>query len=142
MQIATVKFGTIDVPEDRIISMPVGMLGFPESKRYVIIEREKTAPFLWYQSVDDPGLAFIIVSPFLFVPDYTVNLQPALESFSWRQEGNRLELYVVVNIVRSSPLRMTANLAGPVVINNQTREAVQMVLYDGDYPYDYPILSE
>lgn len=142
MQIATVKFGTLEVPEDKIISMPSGMLGFPDSKRYVLLEKDETAPFLWYQSVDEPLLSFMIISPLLFMPEFKVDLKPALETFSWPKEGNDFEFYVVVTIAQRSPLKMTANLAGPIVINNQSREAVQMVLYDTGYPYDYSLLNE
>lgn len=123
--------------------MPFGMLGFPNEKRYVILQHREDSPLFWYQSVDDPGLAFVITSPFLFVPDYAVRLEDTIEEMSWSEENGEcmLELYVVVSIPRGSPDKMTANLIGPIVVNNRTREAVQMVIADSPYSHKFPLIE-
>ena len=124
--------------------MPFGMLGFSDEKRFVILQHKEDSPFFWYQSVDDPMLAFVIMSPFLFEPDYSVNLENILKEMSWNEEEkqNNLELYVVVNIPKGAPDKMTANLIGPILINNKIHQAVQMVISDSPYTHKFPLVRE
>ena len=78
MKVNTTRFGTLTLEEEKIIDMPSGMLGFPDKRRFVILNHREDSPFFWYQSVDDPDLAFVITSPFLFHPEYDVDLTEAL----------------------------------------------------------------
>jgi len=144
MEIETTRFGTITVEEDKIIAMPFGMLGFPDRRQYVIVQHKENSPFFWYQCVDDPALAFVITSPFPFEPDYKVDMDDVLKEMSWNEggENNNLALYVVVNIPKDSPDKMTANLIGPILINNKTRQAVQMVVSDSPYSHRSPLIGE
>ena len=142
MKIETPQFGTIEVGEDKIITMPAGMPGFPGRRRFIILEREETLPFYWYQCVDDPGLALVIMNPYLFKPDYSVDLNPVVMEMSWEADAeDSLKLYVVVNASEGVPEKITANLIGPLVINTRKREAVQIVIYDNRYSHRYPILG-
>ena len=143
MKIKTTRFGIITI-EEKIITMPFGMLGFSDEKRFVILQHKEDSPFFWYQSVDDPMLAFVIMSPFLFKPDYSVNLENVLKEMSWNEEEkqNNLELYVVVNIPKGAPDKMTANLIGPILINNKIHQAVQMVISDSPYTHKFPLVRE
>jgi len=144
LKIKTTRFGTITIEEEKIITMPFGMLGFPDVKRYVILQHKENSPFFWYQSVDDPALAFVIMSPFLFKPDYDVDVENVLKEMSWNEEEKQdnLELYVVVNIPKGAPEKMTANFIGPILINNKIHQAVQMVISDSPYTHKFPLLRE
>ena len=144
MKIKTTRFGTITAEEDNIITMPFGMLGFPDIKRFIMLQHKEDSPFFWYQSVDDPMLAFVVMSPFLFKPDYNVDLENILKEMSWDEEDkqNNLELYVVVNIPEGLPNKMTANLIGPILINNKIHQAVQMVISDSIYTHKFPLIKK
>ena len=50
------------------------------------------------------------------------------------------ELYVIVNIPKGTPEKMTANLIGPVLINPAAREAVQMIITESPYSHRFPLL--
>jgi len=144
LKIKTTRFGTISIEEEKIISMPFGMLGFPDVRRFVMLQHKEDSPFFWYQSVDDPMLAFVIMSPFLFKPDYNVDVENGLKEMSWneKEKQNNLELYVVVNIPKGVPDKMTANLIGPILINNKIHQAVQMVISDSPYTHKFPLVRE
>ena len=141
MKVDTTRFGAITIDEQKIITMPFGMLGFPDEKRYVIVQHKENSPFFWYQSMDDPALAFVITSPFFFVPDYAVSLGDAINQMSW-DDGDKVELYVVVNIPNGSPDKMTANLIGPILVNTENYQAVQMVVTESPYSHRFPLLKE
>ena len=53
MLIQTSRFGEIEVEENQIISLPSGLVGFSEDRRFVIREDDAAAPFLWLQAVDN-----------------------------------------------------------------------------------------
>ena len=144
LKVDTTRFGPITVDEQKIITMPFGMLGFPDEKRYAIVQHKENSPFFWYQSVDDPALAFVITSPFFFVPDYSVPLDDAINQMSWDEEKieDTVELYVVVNIPNGSPDKMTANFIGPILVNTETFQALQMVVTDSPYSHRFPLLKD
>ena len=56
MEIQTTRFGRMEVNEERIITFPRGLLGFPSHTRYALIQTGEENYFFWLQSVDEPGL--------------------------------------------------------------------------------------
>ena len=144
MKIKTTRFGTIDIEEEKIIKMPFGILGFPDKKKFIILQHQENSPFFWYQSVDDPGLAFVITDPFLFIPDYKIDLEVTLKEMSWNGDGNSryLNLFIVVNIPRGMPHKMTGNFIGPILVNDKVYQAVQIVLSDSPYTHRFPLFTK
>jgi flagellar assembly factor FliW len=144
LKVETTRFGTVTLEQAKIFNMPFGMLGFPDKRRFVILQNKLNSPFFWYQSVDDPALAFVITSPFLFMPDYEVDFEDILIEMSWdgTRENNVLELYVVVNIPKGAPEKMTANLIGPILFNNMTHQAVQVVISNSPYIHNFPLIAQ
>ena len=142
MKLNTRDLGPVEIDGSKVIRMPSGMPGFPEMKRFVVLEREETRPFLWYQCVDDPGLAFVIVDPHLFQPDYSVDLGTAMRDMSWRDDrGEDLAVYVIVNASEGVPENITANLIGPIVVNSGKKEATQLVITGSPYSHKQPIFQ-
>jgi flagellar assembly factor FliW len=144
VKIETTRFGRVEVPEEKVITMPHGLLGFPDKRRFCIFQQKQGSPFVWYQCLDDPALAFVMTDPWLFKPDYQLDLELAIQAMGWDGDGDQvpLECYVIITIPRGAPERMTANLMGPVVLNPNTREAVQVVLSDEAYSLKYPLLKQ
>lgn len=143
MKIKTTRFGTISINKEKTIDMPFGMLGFPDQKKFVILQHRENSPFFWYQSVDDPTLAFVITNPFLFKPDYEIDLKDALKMMSWNGDAKThgLEIVIVVNIPKGLPEKMTGNFIGPILINNKVRQAIQIVISNSSYLHNCPLLS-
>src|SRR6188474_1611820 len=84
MEIQTTRFGRLSIDNDRIITFPRGLLGFPNYTQYALIEAADGAEFFWLQAVDEPQLAFIVTDPNLFFKDYDVPLR----------EENQTELHI------------------------------------------------
>ena len=78
MEIETSRFGVMSVDDQRIINFPHGLLGFPEHKRYALIQTGRESCFFWLQSVEDAGLAFVVTDPNVFFRDYDVPLRDEL----------------------------------------------------------------
>ena len=144
MKIMTTRFGEVDIDEAKIIDMPHGMLGFQDRKKYVLFGHREGSPFSWLQSVEDPALAFVITSPYLFVPDYEVDVAYVRSAMCWVEEeqDDPIEVYAVVNIPQGAPEKMTANLAGPILVNSRACQAVQMVIADSPYSHRFPLVKK
>ena len=142
MIIDNTRFGTIEIDSSKIIYMPVGMLGFPGKRRFILLERKESKPFLWYQCVDAPSLAFVIMNPYLFTPDYSLDIKQVMKEMSWDEDkAEDLSIFVVVNIPHGVPERITANLMAPLILNINKLEALQKVFHDSQYSHKYPVFS-
>ena len=144
MKIATRKFGNIEIDEAKILTMPEGLAGFPGFEKFVLLEDERIAPFNWYQSIEEPDLALVIMNPLLFKPDYKVEgLEDFILTRGWTTaQVKDLLIYVVVNISKmEKEQKITANLMGPLIINSKNNEVVQVVISDSTYSHQHNILA-
>lgn len=138
MKCVSSRFGTYDVKDETVLTFPSGLLGFPDQHRYVILDHDTDAPFKWLQSLDEPGLAFVIIDPALFHSSYRVEFtREALEEVEGG-ETEEMTLAVILTIPSDDPGRITANLRGPLLMNPRTRLCKQLVLSD-EFPTRYPL---
>ena len=140
MRVETRLFGKIDIEDDKIITFPNGLVGFPDMKKFTIIyDEDKPGKngIIWFQSLDEPQFAMPVMEPNAVVPDYnpTVN-DELLAPLGELTEDN---LYVLVSVtVPKDITKMTVNLKGPIVINTDTLLANQIVVED-DVQVRFPI---
>lgn len=140
MEIDTTRFGKIRIKESELIGMRGRILGFERHKRFALLTFEDSTPFLWLQSVDDPGIAFVVINPRIVKPDYTPAISEGeLELLDIQRTGDIALLSIVT--VRSDPFRATANLRAPILINTSKRSAKQVILDDPGYPIQHDILG-
>ena len=140
MKIPTRRFGTIEIAEDQVVYIPAGLIGFPDQKRYVLLEHKKGSPFVWFQALDDEALAFLLIDPLLCKPDYEFLISPEdREALELPDSCEGVQTLVIVNVASAGPLEITANLLGPVVMNVKKRLAKQIVLYQSPYSTRFPI---
>jgi flagellar assembly factor FliW len=133
----SVKLGPVMIDDERLITFPEGIPGFPSVKQYALVENDKGHPFFWLQAVEDPGLAFVVTDPLIFKPDYRPALSPE-ELKELEIDPSNLDSAVVLTILtipHDDPLKLTANLLGPLVINTKTRKGKQFVLSDQNYSH-------
>ena len=72
--IKTSRFGNLEVSENEIINFTEGFLGFENLQKYFIVDPSDNTLILWLQSVEDEKVAFPIIEPKIFSPDYVVKL--------------------------------------------------------------------
>jgi flagellar assembly factor FliW len=137
MDVRTTRFGVIQIADDRVITFPRGLLGFPAARRYCLLEPGDEACFFWLQSLEDPALAFVVTDPALFVPDYSVPIRPEQMSDLGLARLEDAQVFTIVNKVDH---QLTGNLQGPLVINTLTREGEQMVLAEKRWTTRHPLM--
>jgi flagellar assembly factor FliW len=77
MRFLTTRFGVLEVEEDIIIHMPEGIIGFERWNRYVVVRHDDNTSFRWLQAIDAPEVAFPILEPREFRPDYAPTISEA-----------------------------------------------------------------
>jgi flagellar assembly factor FliW len=140
MKIESTRFGILDVDDDVIIQMTKPVLGFEEYRRYVLVETQDFEPFKWFQSVDEPDLAFVVINPLIFYPDYMIEVNPKeIEELDVEDVAD-IVTYAIVTIP-SDYRKMTANLQGPILINSRTRLAKQLVMVNSRHSIRQPLFD-
>jgi len=136
MHTLTTRFGSVEFKDEALLTIPAGIIGFPGSTRYVLLDHDREVPVKWLQSLDESELAFVIMDPMLFKPDYRVEVaHEDIPELAARDESD-LALFVLLTIPSADPGAITANLRGPVLVNHRTRLAKQVILED-DLPTRY-----
>jgi len=140
LKVQTKAYGLIEVDERQRIIFPRGLLGFETCKEYVLLDAERQ-PFYWLQSVDVEQVAFILLDPFLFRPDYEADIGGGDLDIIGVDDPKRALIFSIVTIPPDGA-PMTANLQGPLVINRDTRRGVQAILADSRWRTRHNVAAE
>ncbi len=137
MEIQTTRFGQLSVEDERIMSLPSGLLGFPNQNRFALIQTGTENYFFWLQSLDDPNLAFVVTDPTIFFKDYDVPVREETQQELQLTDPSFLQVFVICNKVGDW---LTGNLLGPIVVNAENRLAQQVVLTEKKWTTRQPLL--
>lgn len=122
------------------ITIPAGLFGFEDRKHYTLSESEYD-PFMWLQSDEEKSLSFLVVDPFVFRPDYEIDVDDSSLADIGITDPSDVIVMVIVTIPGNGD-PITANLQGPVVINKRNGNAKQIVLSDQKWCTKHDILAE
>ncbi len=141
MIIHTRVFGEVEITEEKILTFPGGIIGFPEMKHFTMLHDEEqgtSAGIRWLQSLEEPAFAMPVMDPLVVKPDYNPQVSEELLSGIGQITENNLLVLVTVR-VPSDLTQMSVNLQGPIVINVDERKACQIILDMDTYPVRFPI---
>ena len=142
MKLKTRIFGEVDIEDEKIISMPYGLVGFPHLQKFALIhDKDKPVGSVWYlQSMDDPDIALPVIDPLAVKEDYNPQVKEVdVELLEPLSEDNLLILVTLT--VPEDITKMTANMNAPILINTDTGKAAQIEIIWGkeEYVTKYPI---
>lgn len=124
--------------ERGIIHFPNGLFGFPDQKRFVVLASPEEAPFLRLQSVEDPTLNFLVVSPNAVAEDYQPDVSEEDTQFLGLQADQDALLFNIVSIQSNG--EASANFKGPIVVNRRTLVGRQVIPVNASQcPVRYPL---
>ena len=138
MEIDTTRFGKLSVDDDRIMTFPRGLLGFPAYTRFALIQTGQENYFFWLQSVDEPALAFVVADPSIFFKDYDVPIREEVQAELQLEDPGHVQVFVICNKVDEW---LTGNLLGPLVVNAINRTGAQVVLTEKKWTTRQPLLK-
>jgi flagellar assembly factor FliW len=135
MEIATTRFGTVQIEPEDVLDFPTGLIGIDGSRQWVLLADGESDALGWLQSIQRPDLALAVVSPRRFVPDYQARV--------YRRELEPLGLIraadaQILVVLSQHDDAITLNLKGPLVINLERRVGRQVIVND-EQPVQYVV---
>ncbi|MCL2564840.1 MAG: flagellar assembly protein FliW [Defluviitaleaceae bacterium] len=134
MEFTTKHFGTLEVNEDEVITFDLGLPGFPEDKKFIIIidENAENKFYCWLQSMDNGDVSLVLIDSFAVMPEYDPLINE--EEIAELGDIDISDLLVFnVAVIGSNMADSTINLKAPVVINNRTKKGKQIVVNNENY---------
>ncbi len=141
MQIETKFFGLREIADNEIVTFKHGVPGFEDCHDYTILQYKEESPFFVLQSVSAPDLALILIEFSQVSPGFSFNI--ADEDVAEIGLSNPAEAVTYAVVVLPADLsQATVNLAAPIIINNQTRKAKQIIINNPAYSLRHPLFAD
>lgn len=140
MKITTKEFGDIQINNEDIIKFTRSIYGFEGNDKYVIFKDSPEDDIMYLQSIEDSNLHFVIVEPYAILPNYNPELT---EDDILALNINKDEIinlkYMLIAVITEELEKSVVNLKNPIVIDPKSRNAIQAILQNQDYPLRYPL---
>lgn len=130
-KIVSGKLGEVEYLETDVITLSAPILGFPDLNDFVLISNDKSYPFLWFQSVQDANICFILVEPDIFFPDYSPALNKRESKILGAEDEKDIKLFGIV-VVPDQPKNATVNLRAPIALNMEKKKLAKQVILEDD----------
>jgi len=141
MQVDTLRFGAVEVDEEKIIIFDDGIPGLEQYQKYALLQFEESYPIVWLQSMEETGICLPVLDTFKVLPDYVFDIDDT-DVKALELKGPD-ELHVVSVVVIPEDIQgMTVNLAAPIVINTITGKAKQIVLSGTEFNVRAPVFQQ
>ncbi|MFW5727174.1 MAG: flagellar assembly protein FliW [Spirochaetia bacterium] len=142
MKVNTKPYGLIDVDQRQKIHFPSGILGFENLKNYVLLDALQQ-PFYWLQSMDVQEIAFVLIEPYIFRPDYSPDVSSSeLEEVRLTPDSTDEMLVFTIVTIPEEQRDMTANLQGPIIINRTLHIGRQCISENENWKTRHKIMEE
>lgn len=140
MKLQSPVLGEVNVAEDKVIEFPNGLPGFESCQRFMLAHDEEGGagedrPKVFIlQSLDDPNVAFSVVSPEALGVRYEITLSDGEVAQLQIEKPEDVALAVIVRRADGTEAKtpqdtgLRANFMGPLLINTAARRGVQKVL--------------
>jgi flagellar assembly factor FliW len=132
------RFGSISFADAERLTFDIGPLGFENFTEYVLFQSKAGSAFRWLQSLQEPGLAFLLVDPANYL-EYCPEVSDAVMHALKADDVDGLRVYTTASVPSGDATQMTINLAAPIIINWQTQKAIQAVLDNPAYTVRYSV---
>lgn len=141
MLIKTKFLGEVEIEDKNILVFPEGILGFEESRKFILLPIPGNDIFQVLQDVERDFVSFIVTDPWRFKNDYDVEVPD--------------EELLKINIVKKEQIgvmgivtlsgefeKSTLNLLAPVIVNTEHQMGRQFVLNQAGYSTKYPLFEK
>jgi flagellar assembly factor FliW len=114
--------------------------GFPQARRFALVQLDDDGMLCQLRSLDDPSLRFLVMPPVPFFPDYAPEVGDDVVEDLQIDSADDVIVLLVLN-AGESLTTTTANLMAPVVVNTATMRATQVILDDPALPLAAPLVA-
>ena len=121
------------------VTLKKGILGFENLKEYELLDIEDNDSLKEFNSTEEEGIGFVIVSPFEIINEYEIVLnQETIEKLEVKSPKD-VVLFNIITLVQTFE-ESTVNMKAPIVINIKTNFGMQIILQDDKYSIRHPLL--
>jgi flagellar assembly factor FliW len=124
----TVTNSVLDMP---VLDMALPMPGFPAHRQFVLVRLNDDGLLYAFTSIEDPELRFLVAPPEPFFPDYAPEIEKEVFAALNTKDPDRLLVMVVIT---AGVGETTANLMAPIIVDRDSRRAMQVVLNGSGMP--------
>jgi flagellar assembly factor FliW len=128
------------MPDIPAIELVHPLPGFPDKRRFALVQLDEDGVLCQLRSLEDPSLRFLVVPPVPFFPDYAPEVADDVVADLQITSADDVIVLLVLN-AGSSLATTTANLMAPVVVNTATLRASQVILDDPALPLAAPLVA-
>ncbi|MBT8228029.1 MAG: flagellar assembly protein FliW [Dactylosporangium sp.] len=122
-----------------VIEFVAPMPGFPDNRRFMLVRVDDDGLLYAMTSLDTRGLRFLVAPPAPFFPSYAPEIDD--ETLGALGTAEATDLLVLLVIAAGTSARdATANLMAPIVFDQTTRRATQLVLVGSGLSVREPLL--
>ncbi len=132
--------GEVVVQQQQLITFPVGLFGFEDIHEYALLDSTRP-PLLWLQSLESRDTAFIVVNPYIVVPEYVLDIDPEDLQEIGSPAPEDLIVFCIVTI-SDGDHRVTCNLQGPLILNRTARLGRQAISLDSRWGIRHSLLGD
>ncbi len=129
---------TVTAPPDGLLRFPQGIPGFGQLRHFRLVSLGEESVFQLLQSADNPDVEMVVVVPWLFFPDYSIEVPDEDQAELGLENPEDAVVFSPVTLA-GEERTIYVNLAGPFVVNPTTGEGRQVVQVDRDLPLRAPI---
>lgn len=140
MKIETHRLGTLEIDERQKILFQHGIYGFESHTQWALLDSPQP-PFYLLQSLAQKELSFILINPYLFQPNYLLDIVDADYQTIHAPSSEQLLVFAIVTVQEMPVHEVTANLMGPLLINRSERIGIQAIQQDPRWKTKHPIIN-
>jgi len=111
-------------PEGIPLHFDGGLLGFEANKQFELISDEELKPFQWLKGMD-ADQSFLVIPPAFVVGNYSVEISDDDVALLGIQSTEDAQVICIATYHANETV--TINLKGPIIFNQQTGQARQIV---------------
>ncbi len=128
------------MPDIPAIELVHPLPGFPDRRRFALVQLDEDGVLCQLRSLEDPDLRFLVVPPVPFFPDYAPEVSDDVVADLQIASPDDVVVLLVIN-AGDSLGTTTANLMAPVLINTATLRGSQVILDDPSLSLAAPLVA-
>jgi flagellar assembly factor FliW len=133
------QLGHFSMDAGQVISFPLGLPGFEQCRKFVVLDSEEWLPLRHLHATDAP-VSFLVVDPRVVLPGYRCVLSQTDLVRLGATERDVLLWLAIVSIDENGGA--FANLRAPIVVNPGRMLGFQVMPHNSLYPLRHPLASE
>ena len=107
-----------------------GLIAFEDSKTFRLKKNYPGNPFHYLSAQEQENPSFFVVDPHIYLSDYHIP----------HADIAQYQVYCIISM-QSSPVELTVNLLGPLLVDRNNNRGEQYILTSTSYSLHYPLLD-